>query len=355
VPVRQPNAKPAVSAAAPRPRRLTVTRLPPVETEYPHSACAGRAPSAEHAFGTAFAAVGDDLVEVDLKRGDVLRRVFLEGDTARRPAVHFDGAHVLVASGGILEPVFLRVFDTNLQLLRKVELPEGFDVNVVAGDGLAFVAFLDERTHRTKSAAIAVDPDTGAVLGDHNLQGSVSEVEGGSTEIMFHRGRLYFSTADKTLRVEALEPRTLRRVAYYSKRLHPADDEFTHSADGHLAPLRDGVLVTSAAESLELDLALHFRRKLPPVPDGSVKSKPAIDAESGAVLTKRGKLAASPEAPYRGVVKLQEGMWKLSAWQEPIPLDEPLAAFFLGGRGFVLTKNPGLRISVVEGFASAAR
>ncbi len=153
--------------------------------------------------------------------------------------------------------------------------------------------------------------------------------------------------------MEALEPRTLRRLGHYSKKVKDADDPediFTLRADGYLAPLRDGVLVTSGDDATELDLSLRFRRKLP-----RIAYKPTIDVETGAVLTRRGQLAASPEAPYRSVVKLQEGMWKLSAWQEPIPFDEPLAAFFLGGRGFVLTKNPGLRISVVEGFASAAR
>ncbi len=132
------------SAPAPPPHRLTVTRLPPVETDYPRSACAGRAPSAEHAFGTAFAAVGSDLIEVDLKRGDVLRRVFIDKNTGHIPAVHFDGTHVLVASGGNVQPVLLRVFDTNFELLRVVELATGSGVNVVAGDGLAFVAFSDD-------------------------------------------------------------------------------------------------------------------------------------------------------------------------------------------------------------------
>ena len=340
-------------AKAPPRRTLSVRRIQIQDPDYVQTVCAGRAPDAVHPFGTMFAHTERELVEIDLKSGAVLQRVTPPADENYQRSVAFDGTHVLLATGGLMRTVLLRVFDARLRMTQELPLREGYFPSVTTGAGLAFVAFVD--WGRETTTAMAIDPDTATVLAHRTIEGNLLNQYQGQAQILFHLDRLYMATPGEELHMASLEPRTLRPVAAYkehlfTRNLHDIPPQF---AAATLLPAHDGVIVTLENDALELDPGLRPRRRLPQIPEPHEWSRLAIDPESDAVLTSDGMLAPGPSGPFGQTVKLETGFFNPES-PKPSRRDLPVAAFFHGGRGFVVTVHPDVRIYVVEGYAMLA-
>jgi hypothetical protein len=120
-----------------------------------------------------------------------------------------------------------------------------------------------------------------------------------------------------------------------------------HYGDGLLAPSKDGVIVVRFAGMKEYDTRLQFGHW---VSWSKAPAKPAVDDATGRFLLPTGELAARfGDQELLPLVVFRRGTWRWSKDGEvPLRYDEPVAAFFIGGRGVIVTRYPGLRVSVLD-------
>jgi hypothetical protein len=120
-----------------------------------------------------------------------------------------------------------------------------------------------------------------------------------------------------------------------------------HYGDGLLAPSKTGVVVVRDGSMEEYGTSLTGSL---PMSYPGAPVIPAMDDATGRFLLPTGHAAAGfGDKELNPVVVFRRGVWRWSSDGEvPLGYDEPVAAFFVGGRGVIVTRHPGLRVSVLD-------
>lgn len=320
-----------------------------------------RAPSSARPKGSVIVAASPDttgevphLYEIDLGSLRVVReaRLPVNGSFAGVAASE-QGVAVVVnepdADRDSGEPVFL--FDSDL-VLRKSLRFEGAGTSVAVEGGTLAVA-----THTAKGGSLeTLELPGGNELGSRALAEPLMDEWVPQAQIAVRGGTVWSLTRGERSYVLRALSRDLKRVLASSNlpgaasvRRGPNGHPGPHHGDGLLAPTTDGVLVLreDGVESyslLDSKLALGFPVRIP------IVGRPAVDPASGRVLLQDGRLAAKLDADRADpVVVFRGGVWRWSTdGTYPIEYDAPVARFFLARQGVFVTKNPALRITVLE-------
>jgi hypothetical protein len=311
------------------------------------SATAFRAPDTEHAQGTLLLATSQParLIELDVATLEVVREQSLPASgTSARVAATTDGVVVVVNDSEDGEPVF--VLDAELRL--RATLKARVTASNVHAEGKLAVVGAQPRGDKASELTV-VELPSGKVVGKRRIAGALADEWVPSAQVLIHHDRVFALVRDhQHYLLEAYAPDLGNRLA--QARLTRQDGASgPHYGDGALAPAPNGVLVVRDGsldrydDDLELELPLkpgmsHF------------PYAPAIDPDSGRVLFATGDAATSLGSGHNDpVLAFRHDTWKWSSDGEvPLAYDEPVAAFFVGGRGVIVTKHPSVRVTVIE-------
>jgi len=296
------------------------------------------------------------MIEVDLASLKPVReRRLPTGGTRIQVAASEAGAVVVLhdLSGARPED---RPHDTVLVLSPSLEIEKTMQVDghgtSVAVDGAHAVYATTERTGTNQ--LVAFDVPGGDVVARRTVNGELADEWVPTAQIvtkhervwLLKRGRKHYELDAFSNDLAKLEGRVTM----------PGSDQLTegydvvaapHYGDGLLVPAKDGVIVVRSETMTRYDAEL--RGGLPLVlPDAPMK--PAVDDATGRLLLPSGNAAESYGAKeLLPLVVFRNGIWRWSSDGEvPLRYDAPVAAFFVGGRGVIVTRNPGLRVSVLD-------
>lgn len=322
------------------------------------SASPFRAPSAKLPGGSALVAGRSShgsarLYEIDLQTLEVLRETPLPtGGSFVRVAASDSGAVAVVNepdtdrdSG---EPVF--VFDAALSLKQTLHV-RGWGTAADAEGALAVIA--NQEADGKGGQLRSIELPSGKELGQRRVDEPLADEWVPRAQVLIEHDTVWsLSRGERSYVLRALS-RDLKQLIASTKlpgaasaRSGPLGHPGPHYDDGLLAPRPGGVLVLrgGAMESYDAKLqpALPVRFESTGIP--------AVDPGSGRVLMPDGETAAGLDAPRKDpAVIFRRGVWRWSAGGEvPIEYEAPVAAFFVAGRGVIVTRNPSLRISLLD-------
>lgn len=322
------------------------------------SASPFRSPSASLPLGSALIAGRSSrestrLYEVDLETLEVLRDVPLPtSGSFVRVAASDSGAVAVVNepdkdrdSG---EPVF--VFDAALSLKQTLHV-RGWGAAADAEGAFAVIA--NQETDSEGGELRSIELPSGKELGQRRVDEPLADEWVPMAQVLIERDTVWsLSRGERSYVLRAMS-RDLKQLIASAKlpgaasaRSGPLGHPGPHYDDGLLAPGPGGVLVLREGKIESFDATL---RPALPIRFES-KGVPAVDPVSGRVLMPDGETAAGLDARRKDpAVVFRRGVWRWSTdGAVPIEYDAPVAAFFVAGRGVIVTRNPSLRVSVLD-------
>lgn len=349
---------PTAPVLAPGSERPTLNSRVFEDVTHTWSAAPFRSPSATRPRGSVLiagrAASGQArLYEIDLATLKVVRDVQVPTSGSFVRAVASDRGAVVVVnepdsdrdSG---EPVYF--LDTELVVQRTLRV-EGSGTAATADGGFAAVA--TQLPDRKGGEIQVLELPTGTVVGSHRIREPLVDEWVPSAQVLLQDDTVWSLSRGEQSYVLRGFSRDSRQVVASTKlpgaastRSGPGGHPGPHYGDGLLAPRPGGVLVLR--EDVIESYGSRLERGLPIV--RRPKGIPAVDPTSGRVLLPTGELAAGLDAQREDpVVIFRRGVWRWSAdGTTALEYDAPVAAFFVSGQGVIVTRNPALRVTVLE-------
>lgn len=322
------------------------------------SASPFRSPSAALPRGSALVAGQSSreptrLYEIDLETLEVLRDAPLStSGSFVRVAASDSGAVAVVNephtdrdSG---EPVF--VFDAALSLKQTLHV-RGWGTAADAEGAFAVIA--NQEADGKGGVLRLIELPSGKELNQRRVDERLADEWVPRAQVLIEHDTVWsLSRGERSYVLRAMS-RDLKQLVGSAKlpgaasaRSGPFGHPGPHYDDGLLAARPGGVLVLRDGKIESFDAKL---RPALPIQFGS-KGLPVVDPASGRVLMPDGEAAAGLDARRKDpAVVFRRGVWRWSTDGDvPIEYDAPVAAFFVAGRGVIITRNPSLRISVVD-------
>lgn len=346
------------------------------------SAAPWRPPSAAHPLGTILLASLDDLSpagsfsvasheraptlrEIDAAKGDIIathRLATRVTGYGLRVATTPRGA--IVISGGSDEdhaPVRARILDSKLRVRSSVVFGRsGTDGNASADGDTAVVSYRFWTTingeQRRRQAVETFSLSSGARMGATAVdQGPMPPHGEVLSQVVVSGSRVFVLSRGVHLDVYALSANLRRLFARYHRKMN---DEFSQFGHATLVVGKGGVVVAGD------DWATHLTRDLSrPTPIagwpeeelGADRVQPAhgsADAATGRLVLDTGFLGKSLSSELERAAEFSREPYCPSGScadaARPYFDDEPIAAFWLGGRATIVTRGPATRIVVVD-------
>jgi hypothetical protein len=319
-------------------------------------------PSNIHPDGTLLIAPAEPLnppriVEVDIATlGIVQQRVLpVKGSSVRIAATQAGVVAVVHESSpeGSKGPVAF-VMDPALRVQKTLRVP-GETANVHADGTLAAIAAHAIEGH---GAIMAVRIPSGTVAGSRKISGPLSDEWLEPPQIVVRKDRIFtLSRGTKHYVLRALSAdlakvwaeERLPGSSLYRNPLRPQDPLDPVWGDGGLVAAPRSVLVLRSGATEEYDFELEskmlFGSKIADLPH-----RPAVDPVTGRVLFATGESATSLVATTtHPVVAFRHDGWKWDSFgADELEHNEPVEAFFVNGKGVIVTKYPKLRVTVLE-------
>lgn len=346
---------PVVVPGPDRPRALRTGHVDGIEKAF--DVAPFKSPSRKHPDGTlallahtrSADAKRTEVVEVDLATRRPIRRTRMPDSYLGWVAATPDGVAAFVPVTNGCELVFL---DPELRV-RRTRRSEpcqdhgglhahGRVVAHAQGDAEALVV----RTY---------DLATGAPLGTRKVRRHGSYLTGNWGHVVVTSDRVFVASYGQR---ETLVYALSHDLSHLHGKLnvpgfapnHPID--IPHWATGILAPAFDAVVLfrDKQLQRLRKDASESWGELAIAEPFGH---PPAVHSETGRVLfanglsaTRFGRPATRPIEAHR-VVAFRSDPWRWEA-EGPLRHDEPLAAFFMADKGVIVTRHPGVRVTILE-------
>ncbi len=341
-----------------RPHALKSTVLSGIQ--WVSSATPFRSPSAAHAEGTFLLGVPQSskpaqIVEVDIATRSIVgvHDLPAAGSFVRVAATNAGIAVAVDERYDASDQDIVFVLDDAFRQRERLEI-QGHGTNVHADGKLAIVGSTSSGSSGAELTALELP--SGRTVGTRHVGGSFSDEWVPTAQVMVHGDRIFALSRGQEHYVLHSFSRDLRRPLAAVKMAGselltkgPMGMPGPHHGDGLLTSGPSGIVVVreDSIDLFDFDLAPELPVKLGM---GRSPAIPGFDSVSNRVLFANGDGAKSlSDERTERAVAFRRDLWKWSSDGEvPLYYDEPFAAFFVGGRGVILTQHPEVRVTVLE-------
>ncbi|MBK7583814.1 MAG: hypothetical protein IPI67_26930 [Myxococcales bacterium] len=301
-----------------------------------------QAPTAEHPGGTLVLAAREGLIELDIDKGSVVRRTAApQGKALCRLAASPVGVAVTWRDQ---EEAKIAFYDERLELgWTHVLAQQASEVSV---DGSHAVAVYDTFPPGSGFELVRFDMSTGRRVAARRHPGSITTFDEYPARLLVRNERIHVLVTRPRIELRSYSlDLSLAGVVHLP---FPPHQEGDFPPFGTLDAAGEQLLLSVRGKVFSIDPKTRGVRSLPALPTDFTNENHLDVDPSGRVLVDSGSLAERVGGPFVKVVTLRTEMWKLSAGEEPMYRDTPVAGFFWGGQALIVTVHPDVSLIRID-------